>query len=1293
MSRIQKLSVKELKNSKCKFAIPRSYQRGYRWRADNEVKKLLKDINESESDYSLQPLILCEKDKENKIYDVVDGQQRLTTILLILGETTQFENFSHDEIDNYYIGEAEAQINKFKTSLRDEEKTVFLNKVNEAFFISYIVDENEDEVRKIFTRVNEGKIPLSSAELLKAWIFTSTADMRVREYWNEMENGLADDGFFYFINPDADSPRYYATRLDYIAELAEIELTGKSKTRREVEARWESDNTYVFDSLAEADIPVVFSKIHSIYRTLRNCYDDIDVYNRLGYLLHCFSSDNDQYRILTELNNQTVNEAKHIPEFEKWSGLRYVDDNEIIKNILLLYNLTFYNSKDSRFNFKYFSVMKKQHQWSLDHIHAKNEKLMREEELEKLEKNLIEKKIIDEKWKCNLENQPFTNQNSIEYQNCLYDLLNGVLRYDKNSGELISLDGNSEFSDLIHGIGNLVLLETNINSEFNNCLFIEKKKKAEEKKLLEGTKAAYELGKREYWLKKEYEDYYQEIKARVATFLHNECKINIYNELYTLSTDKPDYGNVSTLPFEECNAVSLKDVLKKIDIVIPDFQREYAQGRTDAQSSYVRKMFLDEIFNFLEGDNEYLNLDFVYGSVTDKKQLFPFDGQQRLTTLFLVYSCLHSMAGRREDWLTKFTYSNRDSAAEYCKEIAVGRIPDYIDSMNASVIGMNTTVQGILERIRNSTDGQEYKIPRYIDGLEKICFYIPSNISLVPDIYWRMNARGKKLTPLERFKSSFFDKDEKEYSRKFDKVAEQIFLYLRNEDISQNYEDSFQNLISLMFDSFQKILKSDKESKTDFFNPEFVPSSIYVEYKNQKSELEVFLSLLNILSVSDLALISNEYKESCPMYTKQTKESLFIVTENQNEKTHALMFCYLIALAKGKQNKQWMRVCANLIWNSSSVASALKLIFNKLLANALDILSFLADDKNNTLSDILQYKEEYEKAKAIQENKNEISIDIIEKAESTAFADGRIDFLFRNADGKINWDDFIKKRDNFDSWFDENGVKKDYREEIVTAYIKLSPWDEGDCYFDISKNRWRNEVFGKINDENYGAVYRKITNSLLSSSINIEGREGERSYQIRKSILDNPWFIKWMISKHNDFSIFWVGDYYNLTPIFTKPYNRLNIYWDAGGWCNNESSADGTQIIQNKQITEFFRVMHKSVKLDEDFYTIIDSNGQDLKDGQNTVDLEKEDFNNKHLVVFAYYRLGWIKFSYNHKNFYLISHGVIATESEYKTGNIDWESAKDRCIYENQNGDCFAGNLKNENALIDMLDNLVKKSK
>ena len=123
MSQIHKLPIGDLKDYN--FAIPRSYQRGYRWRADNEVKKLLKDINESEIDYSLQPLILCEKDKDNKLYDVVDGQQRLTTILLILGDTKQFENFSHDEIDKNNIKNAKDQIACFMSSLTKEEKTSF----------------------------------------------------------------------------------------------------------------------------------------------------------------------------------------------------------------------------------------------------------------------------------------------------------------------------------------------------------------------------------------------------------------------------------------------------------------------------------------------------------------------------------------------------------------------------------------------------------------------------------------------------------------------------------------------------------------------------------------------------------------------------------------------------------------------------------------------------------------------------------------------------------------------------------------------------------------------------------------------------------------------------------------------------------------------------------------------------------------------------------------------------------------------------------------------------------------
>ena len=63
-------------------------------------------------------------------------------------------------------------------------------------------------------------------------------------------------------------------------------------------------------------------------------------------------------------------------------------------------------------------------------------------------------------------------------------------------------------------------------------------------------------------------------------------------------------------------------------------QRDYAQGRRSANS--IRLSFLGSIEDALVNDKE-LDLNFVYGSIEDKKQFVPIDGQQRLTTLFLLY--------------------------------------------------------------------------------------------------------------------------------------------------------------------------------------------------------------------------------------------------------------------------------------------------------------------------------------------------------------------------------------------------------------------------------------------------------------------------------------------------------------------------------------------------------------------------------------------------------------------------------------------------------------------------------
>ena len=110
----------------------------------------------------------------------------------------------------------------------------------------------------------------------------------------------------------------------------------------------------------------------------------------------------------------------------------------------------------------------------------------------------------------------------------------------------------------------------------------------------------------------------------------------------------------------ENNTSNLKDILsnKKLKISIPIIQRDYAQGRMDSKSSNIRNKFLDEIFNRLDND-ENLFLDFVYGNIEGDK-FIPIDGQQRLTTLFL----LHLYFAKKENKECEVLHTKPDAALE-----------------------------------------------------------------------------------------------------------------------------------------------------------------------------------------------------------------------------------------------------------------------------------------------------------------------------------------------------------------------------------------------------------------------------------------------------------------------------------------------------------------------------------------------------------------------------------------------------------------------------------------------------
>ena len=258
MSDEQENTIKETAVGKLlgmNFFIP-GYQRGYRW-TEQQVNDLLNDINEFEpkngSWYCLQPLVVMKKDEK---WEVIDGQQRLTTIYLILaclGVTDKYtieyetrkgskgflENISEkaeDEakgnIDFFYMHKAYETIEKFFDKKKNQEhfQEGFKDKLlNNVKFIWYEIDEGENPVT-VFTRLNMGKIPLTNAELIKALFLNrsnfgageeknETLRLRQQEIaseWDTIEYTLQNDEFWLFLNQPGDNR---PTRIDFIFDL------------------------------------------------------------------------------------------------------------------------------------------------------------------------------------------------------------------------------------------------------------------------------------------------------------------------------------------------------------------------------------------------------------------------------------------------------------------------------------------------------------------------------------------------------------------------------------------------------------------------------------------------------------------------------------------------------------------------------------------------------------------------------------------------------------------------------------------------------------------------------------------------------------------------------------------------------------------------------------------------------------------------------------------------------------------------------------------------------------------
>ncbi len=225
------------------------------------------------------------------------------------------------------------------------------------------------------------------------------------------------------------------------------------------------------------------------------------------------------------------------------------------------------------------------------------------------------------------------------------------------------------------------------------------------------------------------------------------------------------------------------------DIVIPRIQRDYAQGRNGKSANRVRERFLDALYSAIQ-NHEVITLDFVYGDVEDG-ELTLLDGQQRLTTLFL----LHWFAAKKERvdkseyvFLMHFSYATRFSSRDFCKAIVekeinldCGKLSEEIKNQSWYPYDWKNdpTIQSMLVMI-DAIQEKFAGVDNLWDSLVKngiISFYfLPlKEMGLSDELYIKMNSRGKPLTDFEHFKAEFLEiiKEQnedlyKEFSRKID---------------------------------------------------------------------------------------------------------------------------------------------------------------------------------------------------------------------------------------------------------------------------------------------------------------------------------------------------------------------------------------------------------------------------------------------------------------------------------------------------------------------------------------------
>ncbi|MEJ2881038.1 DUF262 domain-containing protein [Pedobacter sp. GR22-6] len=524
-----------------------------------------------------------------------------------------------------------------------------------------------------------------------------------------------------------------------------------------------------------------------------------------------------------------------------------------------------------------------------------------------------------------------------------------------------------------------------------------------------------------------------------------------------------------------------EEFLLSIDgIQIPMIQRDYAQGRDE--EGEIRDRFLGSLFGAMCAGRT-LELDFVYGAIKsrDGQHFFiPLDGQQRLTTLFL----LHWYIGQRElgddelmvrqQELSRFSYDTRTTARDFCRALCKMKRLDFSGGPAAfigrqtwffSVYEKDPTVKSMLtmlDAIHNNYCNAS--LPLY-DQLSNLCFYILplDGFGLTDELYIKMNARGKPLTDFENFKADLInwmnDKDNPErdlflqqvcYNGRMMPYAMTIGLKLDNEwtnffwsyskDSRRNEDKLVDHLFLRFFDRLalnnfiqSAPLRQEALERSDLFVHFYAAEQRskhgrYSNFGHYRSLIGSFDIVQKIERILDRIAVSYDVisKGLSPAWDPDLVWHFFGEEISQTQRILFMGMCSYLEKdtfeLKGFQ--QWIRVVWNIIINPDirsiqAMISAMKLI-SEMGAYATEIYEFLASDRSLALEKQhrnTEFIEEREKAVLILQNQQ--WEDVLISGERHPLFLGSIGFLL---DGGPSMHEFQRRLALATELFDADGA-------------------------------------------------------------------------------------------------------------------------------------------------------------------------------------------------------------------------------------------------------------------------------